>query len=98
MYIKNGIAYAGEETPLLKVYSVRVVNDHTLWLQFSTGETKLFDCSALLSKPAFAPLADQAVFRNVAIDHGVPVWNDGTIDIDPELLYEQGVPAEAASA
>ena len=33
-------------------------------------------------------------FRGVYIDYGVTVWNDGDIDIAPEYLYENSVPAE----
>lgn len=94
MYIKNGIAYAGESAPILKVIDVQAVSDRVLWLSFNTGEFKLFDCSCLLGKPAFAPLLNEDVFKSVGLDHGVPVWNDGEIDIDPELLYEKGTPAK----
>ena len=92
MYIKNGIAYAGEEKPMLKVSGVRPLENHRLWLRFNTGEAKVFDLTPLLSQPAFAPLADINVFKGVYIDYGVPVWNDGDIDIAPETLYEQSVP------
>ena len=94
MYIKNGIAYAGEEAPLLKVNGVRPMDNYKLWLRFNTGEAKIFDCTPLLSQPAFAPLADKDVFKGVYIDYGVPVWNDGDIDIAPETLYEQGILVE----
>ena len=92
MYIKNGIAYAGEEKPMLKVSGVRPLENHRLWLRFNTGEARVFDLTPLLSQPAFAPLADINVFKGVYIDYGVPVWNDGDIDIAPETLYEQSVP------
>ena len=49
------------------------------------------DFTPLLKTPAFAPLADEEVFRSVYIDRGVTVWNDGEIDIAPEFLYEHGV-------
>lgn len=52
MYIKNGIAYAGEQA---------------------------------------RPLNDEAVFHSVYINCGVTTWNDGSIDIAPEYLYENGV-------
>ena len=91
MYIENGIAYAGEKTPPVKVYGVRALPDHKLWLRFSTGEAKVFDFAPKLDSPAFAPLKDESVFNGVYIDYGVPVWNDGEIDIAPEYLYEHGV-------
>lgn len=94
MYIVDGIAYAGEPTPKIAVWGVRPLDDYKLWVRFNTGEAKVFDFKPLLDKPAFAPLADKAVFRAVYIDYGVTVWNDGDIDIAPETLYEQGVSLE----
>ena len=99
MYIRNGIAYAGNEPTMLKVNGVRPLDNHKLWLRFNTGEARIFDMTPLLSQPAFAPLADMNVFRGVYIDYGIPVWNDGDIDIAPETLYEKGIPiGEAAGA
>ncbi len=92
MYIRNGIAYAGEEEKPLQVKGVRPLNDYKLWVRFSTGEAKIFDFSKELSSPAFSPLKDKAVFNSVYIDYGVTVWNDGAIDIAPEYLYKNGVP------
>jgi len=97
MYIRDGIAYAGEKAPAIKVSGVRPLPDHRLWVRFSTGETKIIDFKPLLSSPAFAPLADEDLFRQVYIDYGVTVWNDGAIDIAPEALYEAGVSAEASA-
>lgn len=94
MYIKNGIAYAGEAKADIKVCGVRPMKAHKLWLRFTTGEAKVFDFTPLLSQPAFAPLADEAVFNSVYIDYGVTVWNDGDIDISPAYLYEHAVSAQ----
>jgi len=90
MYIENGIAYAGNPVPVIKVCGIRPMQDFRLWIRFSTGEAKVFDCRPLLKDPAFAPLADKEVFSSVYIDFGVPVWNEGAIDIAPEYLYEHG--------
>ncbi len=94
MYVIDGIAYAGEMKPLLKVSGVRPMDDFKLWVRFNTGEAKIFDFKALLNTPAFAPLSDKAVFDGVYIDYGVPVWKDGDIDISPEMLYDKGVEVE----
>jgi len=91
MYIINDIACAGE-SPLIQVKSVRPLDDHKLWLRFSTGEEKEFDCKPLLDAPCFKPLRDKATFREVYLDYGVPVWNGGEIDIAPERLYQDGIP------
>lgn len=90
MYIKNDIAYADNKEPLIKIISVRPVEDHKLWVKFSDGEERIFDFSPLLSSPCFKPLNDKAVFEGVYIDCGVPVWDNGNIDIAPERIYEDG--------
>lgn len=94
MYIMNGIAYAGDPAPVLKVCGVRPLEDFKLWVRFNTGEAKIFDFKPLLCCPAFAPLANKAVFNAVYIDYGVTVWENGDIDIAPEALYESGVAAD----
>ena len=97
MYIKDGIAYAGEQKQPLKISGVRPLEGYRLWLRFNNGEAKVFDFSGLLDSPAFSPLRDKAVFNSVYIDYGVTVWNDGEIDIAPEYLYENGESAGGAS-
>ena len=96
MYIINGIAYAGEPTPAIQISGVRPLEDHRLWVRFSTGEAKIYDFKPLLNAPVYAPLRDECVFRQVYIDYGVTVWQDGDIDIAPEALYEGGVIVEGA--
>ena len=91
MYVKNGVVYAGQPQQPIKVSGVRPLGGYKLWVRFSTGEAKIFDCSSLLDTPAFAPLRDEEVFRGVYIDYGVTVWKDGEIDLAPEYLYEKGV-------
>jgi hypothetical protein len=98
MYISDGIAYAGEKQPAVKVCGVRPMNDFQLWVRFSTGEAKVFDFKPLLDAPAFQPLRDEQLFREVYIDYGVTVWADGDIDISPSYLYENSVNADAWSA
>ena len=95
MYIKNGIVYAGEEEPMLKICGVRPMDNYNLWMRFSSGEERILDFKPLLSSPAFMPLRDTAAFKNVYIDYGVPVWMDGEIDISPEYLYAHSVPKNA---
>ena len=96
MYIKNGIAYAGEQKPPLKISGVRPLEGHKLWLRFNNGEVRIFDFSKELDSPAFLPLKDKEVFNSVYIDYGIPVWGDGSIDIAPEYLYKYSQPIEGA--
>ena len=94
MYIKDGIAYAGEPAPSIRVTAIQPQDHFRLKIDFSTGETRLFDFSPLLSQPAFRPLSDVEVFRKVTIDYGIPMWKDGEIDIAPEHLYANSVPIQ----
>ena len=91
MQIVDNIAYGNGQHSAIQVVNVRPMKDHKLWLRFSTGETKVFDFKNMLSQPAFAPLADQKAFEEVYIDYGVPVWQNGDIDIAPLYLYENAV-------
>ncbi|MDY4221271.1 MAG: DUF2442 domain-containing protein [Candidatus Faecousia sp.] len=98
MFIKDGIAYAGDIQPAVKVSGIRPMEGFLLWIRFSTGEAKVFDFKPLLDSPAFAPLRDDAVFRDVYIDYGVAVWMDGDVDISPEYLYNHSIAYEEWSA
>lgn len=92
MYTVDGIVYAGEPASPVKVVSVSPLDGGKLRLVFSTEEVKIFDFNPLLDAPVFQPLKDASVFKAVALDHGVPVWCNGEIDISPEKLYQDGIP------
>jgi len=94
MYIKDGIAYAGEQVPAIRVSGVRPLEGFKLWVRFNTGESKVVDFMPFLSAPGFVQLKDEAIFKRVYIDYGITVWCDGEIDIAPETLYERGVSTE----
>lgn len=91
MYIRDGIAYADDPTPILGVKGVRALEERCLKVRFTDGVIKIYDCADLLEYPVFQPLKDDAVFRGAYVDYGTVVWNGGTIDIAPEELYENGV-------
>ena len=93
MYIIDGIAYAGEQVPEIKVKSVRALPDYKIWIRFNDNSEKIFDFNSLLDFPAYRALKDIDVFNGAYVDFGIVVWNDGEIDISPEKLYEEGIPA-----
>jgi hypothetical protein len=70
------------------------LDDYKLFVRFSTGEEKEIDISSLLDEPVFRFLRDLSLFKDVYIDYGTVVWNNGTIDIAPEYLYNTGVPVK----
>lgn len=88
------IAYAENERELIKVVDVCALSDHILRVRFSDREIKEVDFKPYLEGAAFAPLKDEEVFQSVYIERGIPMWCDGTIDIAPERLYEDGIPID----
>lgn len=87
MFELNGIVYASEPTQDMRVEKVKDVGDFIVLVRFSTGETRLVDCTELFDMPAFAPLADETKFRTMRIVDGTLTWLDGKVDIAPEGLY-----------
>ena len=88
MYIANGIAYANTKMQEASVQAVKPLDDMMMIVTFSSGEKRLYDATQLLAFPAFQPLKDESVFKNVKVEYGVVTWNDGAIDIAPETMYE----------
>ncbi len=86
MYIMNDICYAGELTDGIKVIEAKPLRGGIMLVTFSTGEKRLFDTTTLQGS-AFKPLADEKVWSDPVLFHGVITWNNGEIDIAPETVY-----------
>ena len=88
MYIKDGICYAEELTSEIEVISIKILDDGILLVDFSTGETRLFDVTSLVEKgSAFIPLEKEETRRTAKVTHGFVSWLDGSIDIDAATMY-----------
>ncbi|MDR0883410.1 MAG: DUF2442 domain-containing protein [Oscillospiraceae bacterium] len=74
----------------LSVKAINPLDDFRLWVMFSDGIEKIFSMKPYLHQQAFQPLKDVAIFNRVQLDHGIPVWLDGEIDIAPARLYVDG--------
>ncbi len=83
----DGIEFAEDLTPVLKVRSIKILHDYMMEIVFSTDEVRHFDFAEMLKYPAFQPLKNKALFDKIELDHGVPTWNNGEIDISPYRLY-----------
>ena len=94
MYIVDDICYAGELREGIKVTEAKPLRGGMLLVTFSTGEKRLFDTTTLKG-PAFAPLADEAIFSHPTLFHGVITWNNGEIDIAPEMVYQNSYAYES---
>lgn len=78
----------------IKVTDAKPLQGGMMLVTFSTGEKRLFD-TTLLEGSAFAPLADEKIFRNPVLFHGVITWNNGEIDIAPEKVYRDSYAYES---
>ncbi len=72
----------------IKVTAVKPLRGGMLLVTFSTGEKRLFDTTTLKG-PAFEQLADEEIYMNPTLFHGVITWNNGEIDIAPETVYRE---------
>ena len=97
MFIVDDICYAGELKEGIRVTEARPLRGGMMLVTFSTGEKRLFD-TTLLKGSAFAPLADESVFNNPTLFHGVITWNNGEIDIAPEAVYRNSYAYESPSS
>jgi len=74
-----------------KILSVIPLENYRLQVTFSNHITKVYDCSELLTHPAFSSLHDPAIFRTVQVDQGGygVFWNDD-LDISESELWLHG--------
>jgi hypothetical protein len=74
-----------------KVKSVKVIDDHTLLIEFNNRQKKKYDITPLLKKEMFLPLKNPAFFKAVQVEQGgyAVVW-DGNIDISEYELWSHG--------
>ena len=56
MYIRDGIAYADDPTPIRCLTDVRALSEYRLLCTFMTGEIKIYDFKPLLGAEVYAPL------------------------------------------
>jgi hypothetical protein len=77
---------------ILHVTSLEMLQDYKVLLGFNNGEKRIFDYSSHLDFGVFKKLKNHVYFKTRAtIENGTVAW-DGTLDIAPEYLYENGVP------
>ena len=73
------------------VTSAQALGNYNLMLSFNDGANKVVTCKPLIDKyKIFTPLLDKSVFEKFSLDGWTVSWLNGTIDISPEYLYEEG--------
>ena len=91
MIYKNGICYADNQRPILKIIEAESLGDYQLSVRFNDGSRRRFDGRQLLAGEVFAPLADEKVFNDFKLDYETLTWINGEVDVAPEFVYEHSV-------
>ena len=88
MIIRKDMCYPDDPQPMLKIVAADRLGDYRLMVTFNNGAKRIFDGHSLLDGPVFAPLADEKVFNDYALDYETLTWLNGEVDIAPEFVYE----------
>ncbi len=89
MYIINDIAYAENfNNKDLKIVEIKIVSELCILVTFSNGEKRIFDAKYLIKYPAYQKLEDFDMFKKAYLENGVIVWDNGSIDIAPDTVYQ----------
>ena len=76
-----------------EVTNASYLDGYRILVRFNDGASRVCDFSDLVRRyPVFRPLADLTLFRQFRVTDTLE-REDGKIDIAPEYLYENGVPA-----
>lgn len=76
-----------------KVLNVKPISDYRLFLEYETGERKIFDVKPYISGSWFGQLHDLKVFGTVHPRGSTVEWADGQ-DIAPHELYDLSINAD----
>lgn len=71
---------------------VTVMDDYRLRVTFENGEVRDFDAQPLLVRKCYEKLRSKAFFNMASVRYGCICWPEN-IDIDPEWLYGDSIPA-----
>jgi hypothetical protein len=74
-----------------RVVEVAPLEGFRLSVRFIDGTEGTVNLSGLIGSPragVFAPLADQALFNQVFVEHGAVTW-PGELDLAPDAMYAE---------
>ena len=77
---------------MIKLISVKPLENYTLELEFYNEEKRIFDVKPYLSFGIFQELKDIAYFKNVSTQFDSISWQNDQ-DFSPETLYLKSRPA-----
>ena len=70
-----------------KIIKVKPLSEYKLFLEYETGEQKIFDVTPYISGDWFGKLKDFEFFKTVRIAGNTVEWSGGQ-DIAPHELYD----------
>ena len=76
-----------------RVTAVKPIHDYRLFLEFATGECKIFDVKPYIGGDWFGKLKDEKYFSTVHILRNTVAWEGGQ-DIAPHELYDDSKPLD----
>lgn len=79
-----------QDLDLLRVVDVNYLQDYTMDLSFSNGETRRVNFLPLLKGKIFEPLKEHKNFIQFALNYWTLEWYNGA-DFSPDYLYKQGI-------
>ena len=79
------------------VIEVKPLKDFKLLLTFDNGEKKIFDVNPYLDTGVFSELKTAAIFNQISVKFDTVEWSNGA-DLDPEVLYNNGISVDSKSA
>lgn len=74
----------------LGVINVKPLPDYRLLVTFENQEERIFDVKPYLTLGVFSELKDTVKFREASVKFDTVEWPNGA-DIDPEILYSEGI-------
>lgn len=88
MYIKDDIVYADNfNSENIKVTEIKIITDLCMLVTFNNGEKRIFDATKILKYPVYESLKNYETFKKAYVEQGVIIWENGKIDISPEMVY-----------
>ena len=79
---------------MIRAEKVKPMKNYLLYVTFSDGDRRIYNCYPLLQYPIFSRLIEESFFRTVHVDDmGVVCWDDAT-DLPPDELYNNSASVE----
>lgn len=73
------------------IENVSAIENFNLFVEFTNGEKKTVDMKSYLKLPAFEPLNNSNLFKNISNKKYYIVWEPLDIDLSADTLWHEGI-------